>query len=118
MKHWPVIATLLGIVLLALGLLWPSVTDPASSLSAETAKEYYDAHRDLERATARESKNIANNATGSNGSVEEARRRFEAAKGEVDAAKSARSRLTMGLKISGAVLALLGAVGIMMQRDG
>jgi hypothetical protein len=118
---WPGVAAALGAILLLVGLILPVTGNSSGTVTEQQAQEYYEAHSALEQAAA--NKGQARNGkqvSGSPSSAEQleiARKRFEEAKADVESTKTGRARLAWWLKISGVVLAIVGAGGLLTQRS-
>lgn len=119
---WPGIAALLGAMLVAVGLLLPTMSDPAQALTPAQAEEYYEAATAVEQAAATRSKRNRNQQAPASAEeareLEAARARFAEARAEVEAAKESRHSLAYYLKIAGIVLVVVGAGGLVAQKSG
>ncbi len=114
---WPVVATAIGIVLIVIGLAWPSVANSSGSVTEEQAEEYYAASTALEKAAASQSRQQRRGRQPSKQGLDAARERFDKVKQEVVATKTDRAKLAFWLKLTGGVLAMVGAGGLLMRQS-
>lgn len=118
----PGAAAVLGIALVACGVLIPTMSNPASAITEEQAEEYYSASRAVEEAAAATSKRNRQREPATSAEqareLQAARDRFTAAREEVEAGKQGKQTLAWWMKIGGFLFVAIGVGGLLMQKAG
>jgi hypothetical protein len=114
-------ATLLGIILVGLGVVLPWLSNPTEAVTEQQAKEYYAASRAVEEAAAnRARRNRQGKAPTSADQARElqaARERYSAARQSVEEAKESKKNLTWWMKIGGFLFVFVGVGGLLLQKS-
>ncbi len=118
---WPGVAAVVGIILLGMGISLTAVAKPGSALTPEMVREYNSSGTALEEEMSKKRRQEKRNEIPANAeeahAVDTALDRFADAKGEMEKAKDSRVASVFWLKVVGALIAMVGAGGLLMRQQ-
>jgi hypothetical protein len=118
----PGASAVVGIVLVAVGVLMPGVSNSAGAVTDNQAEEYFAASRAVEEAAASTSRRNRQREPATDAEqareLQAARDRFAAAREEVESAKQSKQSLAWWMKVGGFLFVAIGAGGLLMQKAG
>ena len=101
-----------GILLLGVSFLWPAVDNGSSTWTDDKAAEYQEVSARLHGLSFRDLNKAENKKL-----FDEAESQYRALDDQLQNARTRGSRTAFWLKIVGGVLAAVGGVGYLLQRD-
>lgn len=118
----PGVSAVVGIVLVAVGMLLPGMTNSAGAVTDKQAEEYFAASRAVEEAAAANSKRNRQREAATSAEqareLQAARDRFASAREGVESAKQSKQVLAWWMKVGGFLFVAIGVGGLLMQKAG
>jgi hypothetical protein len=121
-SYWPITAgaslLVLGLVLIAVSLVWPSVSNASSGWTDEKAEAYQSASAELHQLSMQMAATPAEDQTRARqDALAAAQSKYAALRAELDEARSRPARIAAILRYSGIFLAVVGTLLLWNARE-